>query len=99
MPASRLPNDWSRVNDPTVALQEVLDDHADLIDGASGGSVTVRKNSGADVGTRPRINLIEGANVTLTITDDTGDNEVDVTIAASGGGGSGNEGYSFFLAG
>ena len=53
------------------------------------GEVTVRKNSGADVGTQPRINLIEGSNVTLTVTDDPGNNEIDVTIAATGGGGSG----------
>jgi len=51
------------------------------------GEVTVRKNSGADVGTQPRINLIEGSNVTLTVTDDPGNNEIDVTIAASGSGG------------
>ena len=51
------------------------------------GEVTVRKNSGADIGTRPRINLIEGANVTLTVADDAPNNEIDVTIAASGSGG------------
>ena len=51
------------------------------------GVVTVRKNSGADVGTRPRINLIEGSNVTLTVTDDGAGNEVDVTIASTGGSG------------
>lgn len=46
-------------------------------------SVVVRKNSGANVGTRPRLNLIEGSNVTLTVADDGTDNEVDVTIAAT----------------
>jgi hypothetical protein len=46
--------------------------------------VIVRKNSGANVGTRPRLNLIEGSNITLTVADDSGDNEVDVTVAASG---------------
>jgi len=51
--------------------------------------VAVSKNSGAVVGTRRRINLIEGANVTLTISDDAGNEEVDITIAASGGGGGG----------
>lgn len=40
--------------------------------------------AGSLVGTRPRINLIEGSNVTLTVTDDSAGNEVDVTIAASG---------------
>ena len=39
--------------------------------------------AGTDVGTRNRINFIEGANVTLTIADDAGDDEVDVTVAAT----------------
>ena len=51
------------------------------------GKVSVSKNSGATVGTRGRINLIEGSNVTLTISDDAGNDEVDVTIASSGGAG------------
>jgi len=45
-------------------------------------TVTVRKNTGANVGSRGRLNLIEGAGVTLTVTDDAGSSEVDVTIAA-----------------
>lgn len=55
------------------------------------GGVTIRKNTGADVGTRPRLNLIEGSNITLTTTDDGVDNEVDITITAAAGG-SGNFG-------
>jgi hypothetical protein len=47
--------------------------------------VTVRKNSGANVGTRPRLNFIEGTNITLTVVDDNVDNEVDITISATGG--------------
>ena len=39
--------------------------------------------AGTDVGTRNRLNFIEGANVTLTIADDAGSDEVDVTVAAS----------------
>lgn len=74
-----------------------------LTDGGAGGNATidfdetatlgnnarvaVSKNSGATVGTRRRLNLIEGSNITLTIADDPGNEEVDVTIAASGGGG------------
>lgn len=50
--------------------------------------VAVKKN-GTLVGTRRAINLIEGTNVTLSISDDSGNEEVDVTIAASGGGGGG----------
>jgi hypothetical protein len=79
-----------------------------LVDGGAGGNATidfdetvtlgnnarvaVNKNSGATVGTRRRLNFIEGANVTLTIADDAGNEEVDVTIAASGGGGGGTSG-------
>lgn len=43
--------------------------------------VSVKKNSGAVVGTRRNINVIEGSNVTLTVADDGTD--IDVTIAAS----------------
>lgn len=45
--------------------------------------VAVRRNTGATVGTRRRLNLIEGANVTLTVSDDSVDEEVDVTISAA----------------
>jgi len=48
-----------------------------------GGSVVVRKNSGSNIGTRPRLNFIEGSNVTLSISDDAGSNEVDISIAAT----------------
>lgn len=65
-----------------------------ITDGGAGGpatfswdGVTVRKNAGADVGTRRRINFMEGTNVTLTIADDAANGEIDVTINASGGGG------------
>jgi hypothetical protein len=46
--------------------------------------VGVRKNSGATTYQRRRLNLIEGANVTLTVTDDATDEEVDVTLASAG---------------
>lgn len=49
--------------------------------------LTVRKNTGVDVGSRRRLNLIEGANVTLTVADDAANEELGITIAASGGGG------------
>lgn len=51
------------------------------------GNIRVRKNSGAIVGNRRLINLIEGANVTLTVTDDAPGDEVDVTVAAAAAGG------------
>jgi len=90
-------NEW---HDPDMALQSDFASHkdrhtsggadaftlSDLLDAVS--RVKVRKNSGAsDVGVRRRLNLIEGSNVTLTVTDDPTDEEVDVTIASSGGGG------------
>lgn len=59
---------------------------ASVIADSSVQKLAVRKNStGGDVGTRRRINFIEGSNVTITIADDAGDNELDVTIASSGG--------------
>jgi hypothetical protein len=42
---------------------------------------------GSLVGTRREINFIQGANTTLTVADDSGNNRVNVTIAATGGGG------------
>lgn len=58
----------------------------------SGGALTwdgliARKNSGSDVGPRRRINFHEGSNITLTVADDAGNGEVDVTIAAAGSSG------------
>jgi hypothetical protein len=37
------------------------------------------------IGTRKRINFVEGSNITLTINDDNVNDKVDITIAASGG--------------
>jgi hypothetical protein len=45
--------------------------------------INVSKNSGATVGTRRRLNLIEGTNITLTVADDAGNEEVDVTITGA----------------
>jgi hypothetical protein len=63
-------------------------------DGVSGDptidwdGVQVRKNSTGSTFTRRRVNLIEGSNITLTVDDDAGDDEVDVTITAAGAGAS-----------
>lgn len=46
----------------------------------------IRKNSTGSDFRRGRINMIEGSNITLTVTDDPTNNEVDVTIASTGGG-------------
>lgn len=48
-------------------------------------TIEVVKNSGVVVGTRKQLNLIEGANIALTVVDDAINNQVDVTIDASGG--------------
>lgn len=50
---------------------------------------TVRKNTGTDVGSRRRLNLIEGSNITITAADDAANEEVDVTIASSASSGGG----------
>lgn len=51
------------------------------------GSVSAQESAGT-VFTRGKLNFIEGANVTLTVADNAGNNSVDVTVASSGGGGS-----------
>lgn len=65
-------------------IPSAIDPSTDTIDGVA--MVEVSK-AGTLVGARKRINLIEGANVTITATDDNVNDEVDVTIAATGGGG------------
>jgi len=52
----------------------------------TGGGVRIEK-AGTVVGTRGGINLIEGTGVTLTVADDAANDEVDVTVATTGGGG------------
>lgn len=55
--------------------------------------IAIRRNTGADIGERRRLNFIEGSNVTMTITDDPANEEIDITInSTGGGGGSGNAG-------
>ena|SRR3990167_6082518 len=44
-------------------------------------TVLIRKN-GVDVGTRATLNVIEGTGIVLTVTDDAGDDEVEITIAS-----------------
>jgi hypothetical protein len=59
---------------------------ATISDDTSTQRVIVAKN-GTDIGTREKINLIEGAGVTMTVADNVADNRVDVTINASSGSG------------
>jgi hypothetical protein len=49
--------------------------------------VTVRKNSGADIGSRRKLNLSEGSGMTITIADDPANEEIDVVLSATAGGG------------
>jgi hypothetical protein len=44
-----------------------------------------QKDGGAVVGGRQALNFVSGANMTITVADDAGNNQVDVTLAASGG--------------
>lgn len=69
----------ARVKGVSSPIQSQLD--------AKIAGVEVVKNSGTIVGTRKQLNFIEGTNVTLTVADDAGNNQVDITIAATGGGG------------
>lgn len=72
-PGGELGNTWAS---PTV----------DTTHAGSNHNQPVRKNSTGTVFERRRLNLIEGTNVTLTVADDAGNDEVDITIAATGGG-------------
>lgn len=55
--------------------------------------VGVRKNSAGSTFLRRRLNLIEGTGMTITVADDSTDEEVDVTLASSGGGGGGGAAF------
>lgn len=44
---------------------------------------TVRVNNGSDIGSRRRIHFIAGSNVTISASDDSANEEVDITINAS----------------
>lgn len=49
---------------------------------------TIIRKAAVIVGARRSINFIEGSNVTITVTDDSANDRVDVTIASAGGSGS-----------
>jgi hypothetical protein len=55
---------------------------------ATPGSTEIQK-AGVTVGSRATLNIIDGSNVTTTITDNPGSDRVDITIASAGGGGGG----------
>lgn len=64
----------------------VVPDPGDL--GGGGSAPTIMKN-GSVVGAQPAINFIQGANITLTLTNNTANSRVDVQVTASGGSGTG----------
>jgi hypothetical protein len=77
-------------------LNSAMDGHADrrAHEGAAeadsfrvavleGQSVVVRVNGGADVGARPRLNFVPGANISLLGVDDSVQSEIEITIALS----------------
>ena len=72
-----LPNPWKNV--PYVgALIDALQNWA----AALVTNIAVRKE-GAAVGTRPALNFIDGDNIALTVADDAGDDEVEVTVSVN----------------
>lgn len=83
-PAGSVNVKWQKDAASPASVSAYLDGATAL---GNNARVTVRKNTGADVGTRRRLNLIEGANITLTVADDAGSEEIDVTVAAAAGGG------------
>lgn len=52
------------------------------------GPISILSN-GTALKTRPRINIVEGSNVTIDVVDDATNYKTDITITATGGGGSG----------
>jgi hypothetical protein len=68
-----------------------------VVGGGGSGSGTYYqtiRDGGTPMTQRGKLNLIEGADITLTIADDAGNDETEVTIAYSGAGGSGTNSYS-----
>ena len=58
---------------------------ATVVPDSSTQRIEITKNSGAIIGIRKQLNFIEGSGVTLTITDDSGNNQIAIALAASGG--------------
>jgi hypothetical protein len=82
---------------PTPANQKISAGDMNEIKSAVNGIVdghAIRLNGGSALPQRGTINFIEGANVSMAIADNPGQQRTDVTIASTGGGGgSGPRGY------
>ncbi|MDQ2925815.1 MAG: hypothetical protein M3R43_09705 [Acidobacteriota bacterium] len=74
-----------RVTGATTLVSGDLPAHTHVATDIVSGSLpfTIQK-AGTAIGTRRALNLIEGANVTLTVADDSGNDRVSVTVAAAG---------------
>lgn len=79
-PASGLPDHASRHQNGGADEIDVTGLSGLLADAQK---VTVRINSGANTGSRKRLNLVAGTGITLTAGDDAGDDEIDIGISNS----------------
>ena len=62
---------------------------ATLADNVTNQKVGVSRNGGTALGTRKRINFVEGTNVTIAVSDNPTNDCVDVSVTSTGGGGGG----------
>lgn len=76
------------VNITLLIVDDPANEEVDLTISASGGGagtdIDVKLN-GVLVGTQSAINLIEGTNVNMTVTNDTGTGEIDILVSATAG--------------
>ena len=68
-------------NDTSIATTAYV--QTEIAGTMDGNARVAVKKAGSVIGTRRGVNLIEGANVTLTVADDAANEEVDVTIAVA----------------
>ena len=78
--------DDSRMDDARVPTNHGNAQHTSTFITEDANARVAVKKAGAGVGIRRGINLIEGTNITLTVADDAVNEDVDITIAAAGGG-------------
>ena len=69
-----------------LATQNTNDITLTSVANTSTQKVEVVKNSGAVVGTRKQLNFIEGSSISLTVADDAGNDQVDITITSTASG-------------
>ena len=75
-----------RVTGGTTLVSGDIPAHTHVaIDIVSGALPFTIQKAGTAIGTRRALNLIEGANITLTVADDSGNDRANVTVAAASG--------------